>query len=198
MEQTQPIVVMIMGRPGSGKDTQAELLAQRADLFRISTSDVLLAYMEAHAGDPQVQKEQQLYDNGELMSPPFVLRIVQERVRDLAERGFEGKRGVIFSGSPRTMFEVEGLYPVLEEIFGHEHIFAFYLEIPAEEGIARIQKRNARELDRGEDKLRVRMREYAERTEPVLAYLEERGVLHRIDGMGTIEEIAERIAEELA
>ncbi|MEX2007902.1 MAG: nucleoside monophosphate kinase, partial [Candidatus Spechtbacterales bacterium] len=193
----QPIAVMVMGRPGAGKDTQAELVAKHVNLMRISTSDVLVAYMDEHAGEPEVQKERVLFDRGDLMSPSFVLGIVQERVRELAAGNFKGKRGIIFSGSPRTMFEVEGLYPVLEEIFGQENIFAFYLEIPAEEGIARIQKRNARELDRGEEKLRIRMREYTERTEPVLRYLEGRGVLHRVDGTGTIEEIAGRIVEEL-
>lgn len=189
----KPIAIFIMGRPGAGKDTQAELLAARFNLEHIMTSDLIQQKFQDYQDDPTVKKEKKLFDSGALNTPQWVVSLIKERIEELASRSFEGRSGIIFSGSPRTRFEVENLEPVLEEKFGRDYLFAIYLDISESEGIKRILKRGARALDRDSKKIHIRMSEYDERTKPVLEYFSELGLLQRIDGTPTIETIAKNI-----
>lgn len=191
------IAVFVMGRPGAGKDTQAEFLAARFNLEHIMTSDLIQRKFKDSPGDPQVKREKKFFDSGTLNTPEWVVGLIKEHVQELARDNFNGKNGIIFSGSPRTQFEVENLIPTLKDIFSKEHLFAIYLDIAESEGIKRILKRGARALDRDPQKLKIRMREYDERTQPVLKYFDKMGILKRVDGAPAIEVIAQKIQDIL-
>jgi adenylate kinase len=180
-----------MGRPGSGKDTQAQLLAEKFNLQPVDTAHLLQEKFKSDSSDSQVASEKEMFETGELNTPQWVLGIVREHVTKLVAQDFDGKKGVIFSGSPRTQFEAEGLVPFLEGLFGAENLFAVYLDITEEEGIRRILKRNARALDRDPEKLKIRMQEYDTRTKPVLDFLKKRGMLSAVDGMKAREGVLE-------
>lgn len=192
------IAVIIYGPPGSGKGTQANLLEKKLDLIHFDTG----RFLEGLVHDPSLQKnkiirrERQLFDTGKLLTPSWVLRMTQRESTQVARAGW----GIVFSGSPRTMLEAEGLMPVLEKLYGKKNIFVFSLHIPEHASIARNSKRMLcticgstllaayypssrpkhcpicggklyrRTLDNPKT-IKVRLKEYHERTEPIFKFL---------------------------
>jgi adenylate kinase len=138
-------VVIVMGPPGSGKGTQANLVADKLNLYHLDTGKFLeeLVHDPNLQNDQEVQIEKQHFDSGVLVSPLFFLKWVTEKIQDLFKNGM----GIIFSGSPRTMLEGfgdgehKGLMDVLVDIYGKEHILIFLLEVPEEESIKRNSTR---------------------------------------------------------
>lgn len=188
----KPISIFVLGRPGAGKDTQAALLSDFFHLENVRTSSLLRAKFESNPTDSFIAKQKEVFDAGELNDPEWVMSVVQERVSQLYENDFEGKNGIIFSGSPRTLYEAEHLVPFVEELLGSERILALCVAISEEEGIARILKRNARPLDRDEAILHTRMEEFNERTMKAIEYLRARNALVTIDGMPALEVVFEQ------
>ena len=151
------IAVMIMGAPGSGKGTQAELLSKKLDLFHFDTGRFLrkTLYAPQSQKNKEIQKEKKLNESGKLNTPSWVLKIVSSRVKEISKLG----QSVIFSGSPRTEFEAfgdpkgiasrsygaskkqKGLIKVLEEEYGKKNMFVFSLEVSEAESIKRNKKR---------------------------------------------------------
>lgn len=193
----KPMAIMMMGRPGAGKDTQAKILADKMNLTQIVTSDLLQKKFKENPNAPKIKKEKDIFSSGGLNTPPWVLETVKEHVEKLAENDFNGANGIIFGGSPRTMYEAENLVPFLQDMLGKENTLAFYLEVSEEEGMNRILKRNSRPLDRDVEKIKVRMKEYSSRTDSVLGYLEKMGILIRINGMPPAEDVAAEIAKHI-
>lgn len=197
------IVVFVLGRPGAGKDTQADILSEKLNLIRVSTSDLLKSKLYGILGakDPKIQKEREIFESGKLNTPSWVLGVVKEFVSKMAEKDFEDKRGLIFSGSPRTLYESENLLPFLADIFGKSNMLPIFLDVPESVGIERIEERNAktpRLLDIGDGKMQLRTKEFVERTMPAIEYFEEFGVpLIKIDGTPGIEEISKNIMQAI-
>ena len=137
--QREKIVVAIYGLPGSGKGTQANLVAAKFGLINFDTGKLL----EAIWHDPKRQKEavvkreRALFDSGKLNDPAFVLGEVAKKTKELAKSGV----GIVYSGSPRTMFEAEGLVPEIERLYGKSKIFFFLLDVDPKDSIARNSRR---------------------------------------------------------
>lgn len=138
-------VVIVMGPPGSGKGTQANLVADKLNLFHLDTGKFLesLVHDPNLQSDSEVQVERKNFDEGILVSPLFFLKWVTEKIQDLFKNGM----GIIFSGSPRTMLEGfgdadhKGLMDVLSDTYGKENILIFLLEVPEEESLRRNSTR---------------------------------------------------------
>lgn len=194
----KPICIFVMGRPGAGKDTQAALLSDFFHLENLKTSGLLRARFEATPTDPVVARQKEVFDAGELNDPEWVMGIVLERVEQLFENNFDGKKGIIFSGSPRTLYEAERFVPFLVERFGKDRIVGVLVSVSEQEGIDRILKRNARPLDRDEEILRTRMQEFNERTEPAIDYLRQQDALIAIDGMPAPDVVFEQAKDAIA
>lgn len=137
--------VMIFGSPGAGKGTQAELLAKRFGFIHFDTGrylETLLNSPEAES-DPKLKEEKERFDSGELNTPSWVLSIVKEATRKIGKAGMS----IVYSGSPRTLFEAfgdeenEGLLSVLTKIYGKENIHVVLLEINEEISIKRNSSR---------------------------------------------------------
>lgn len=135
----EKFVVAFYGLPGSGKGTQANLTANVYGLVNFDTGKLL----ESIWHDPKrqkeatVAKERKLFDSGMLNTPSFVLNEVTKRTAELAKKGL----GIVYSGSPRTMFEAEGLIPRLEKLYGKDRVFFFLLDVDEKDSIARNSKR---------------------------------------------------------
>ena len=213
MAQKKKIAVSILGPPGSGKDTEAALIAAEYGLFHFKTSQVLVDIFKKNPNDPLYQREYEIYKRGELCTSSFVFDVVSQRTREIAHAG----GGIVFSGSPRTKEEVERLTPVLEELYGAEHILPLYLSVPDEDVIWRNTHRKmceqcsspvryseetkdfaacplcggkliVRELDTPE-MIRERLTVFRRATGPVLDYYPARGMLREIDGRPTPERV---------
>lgn len=199
--------IIFYGPPGSGKGTQANLLARKFDLIHFDTGKFLeaLVHDPARQDEKIVQRERKLFDAGILLTPSFVLREVTKATKRIEKAGF----GVIFSGSPRTMYEAEGFMPILEHHYGKENIFVFELCLPAHGSTERNVKRLVcsvcgytllskyyptahpkycpvcagpfykRTLDNA-DVITIRLKEYRERTEPIFGFLKKRGYAIRV------------------
>lgn len=190
-----PVAIIILGRPGSGKDTQANFLASHYNLAHIKTSALLLdEFKKTTPSNGVMRREKIIFDSGQLNTPSWVMSVIKKKISSIK---LDKNNGIIFSGSPRTLYEAENLLPFLENIFGKENVFGIYVDITEGEGIKRIIKRNERPLDRDVNILKIRMKEFEERTAPILNLFKERGILKNIDGMPASEIIFENIKKTL-
>lgn len=135
----QKIAVIIYGPPGSGKGTQANLLADKLNLLHFDTGK----FLEALLHDPKRQKEKiirrerRLFDTGKLVALSFFRQEVMKNVERIRKAGW----GIVFSGSPRTLYEVKGLLPLLEQLYGRRNVFVFEIKVPPKTSITRNSSR---------------------------------------------------------
>ncbi|MEK7541189.1 MAG: nucleoside monophosphate kinase [Patescibacteria group bacterium] len=146
-------VIILFGPPGAGKGTQAELLADKLGYYHFESSKVIEAcfknespekVFKIEGEDYKVEDEKKRWEQGLLNSPPFVVFLMIEKIKELAEVG----KSIIFSGSPRTVYEAEKEIPLLKELYGQENVRFILLEIGAETTIFRNSNRRICELIR--------------------------------------------------
>lgn len=146
-------VIIIMGPPGSGKGTQAELLADRFSLYYLETSKILEeGFRNAEAKDfinvngkkYSFLEEKRLWETGILCSPPLVSYLLKEKIQKLFKEG----KSLIMAGSPRTLPEGKEEIPFLKKLYGKKNIKILLLEITARETVFRNSHRKICELMR--------------------------------------------------
>lgn len=179
--------IVIMGAPGSGKGTQAALIVKELDLDHISTGDLLRAAVAA--GTELGKKAKQVMDRGELVSDEIVLGLLEQRL--LQENT---KNGFILDGYPRNIAQAQALDGLLERI-GQPVEEALQIDVDEEQVVTRIAKRAALEgrSDDTEETVRNRLRIYGEQTAPVVDFYAQKGILSRVLGDGSIEDVFQRI-----
>ena len=206
---------MIMGAPGAGKGTQARLLEERRGVSHISTGDIL---RDARRAGTALGREAERYmAQGLLVPDDVVIGIVADR---LAAQNHS--RGFLLDGFPRTVRQAEAL----DRILGDQRLDAVVsINVPEDELVRRLAGRRVcrqcgamfclddaavraarcdrcagelyqREDDR-EETVRARFEIYARDTAPVLRYYQDAGLLHEISGVGSREEIFQRVAASL-
>lgn len=183
--------IVLLGPPGSGKGTQAALLRDRLGLAHISTGVLLRDAVER--GTELGLKARGYMDAGELVPDGLVLDLLEERLgQDDVGSGF------ILDGYPRNLAQTEALDRVLGRI-SQPVEFAVAVTVDEGEIVDRLSKRAIEEgrSDDTEEVIRNRMRVYAEQTAPVARHYADRGQLHKVDGMGAIDEVNQRILAAL-
>lgn len=186
---TQPRTIVFLGKSGSGKDTQAKIVAEKLKpALYVSTGAFFREAMNKDTAMGRRTKE--VMDNGELM-PHWFGALAWEQT--LLEK-LKDKENIIFPSSPRNPEEAEELDEVLEWL-GRDLSEAVLVDVPDEEVIKRLLKR-AR-FDDNEKDIRARLAWFELHVGPTIDYYEKAGRLHRVDGVGSIEEIKERIAKAL-
>jgi len=179
--------IVIMGAPGSGKGTQAALIVKELGLDHVSTGDLLRAAVAS--GSELGKKAKEVMDRGELVSDQIVLGLLEERLT-----GTENEAGFILDGFPRNLAQASALDELLERI-GKPVDEALQIDVDEEQVVERIAKRAALEgrSDDTEETVRNRLKVYGELTAPVVDYYAQKGILSRVLGDGTIEEVFQRI-----
>ncbi len=183
--------IVLLGPPGSGKGTQAELLVDKLELPHISTGELLRS--AAEAGTELGLKAKRVTDRGDLVSDEIMLDLITERLsRDDVNNGF------ILDGYPRNITQAKALDEILERQ-GRPMVDVLHIDLDAEQVVQRIAGRAAEEhrSDDVEEVVRNRLRIYMEQTAPVVEYYAARGVLSRVLGQGTAEEVFQRIMSVL-
>lgn len=179
--------IVLLGAPGSGKGTQAALLVEELNLPHISTGELLRSAVKA--GTDLGLQAKVVMDRGELVSDEIMLGLIEERLSraDVAQ-------GFILDGYPRNIVQAEALDRLLERL-EQPVDEALQIDVDVEMVIARIAKRAAQEdrSDDTEETVRKRMDVYAAQTAPVVDYYANKGVLSRVLGEGSIEEVFQRI-----
>jgi adenylate kinase len=184
--------LLMLGPPGSGKGTQARLLVEVLEIPQISTGDMLRAAVAA--GTPVGREARSHMDAGRLVPDEVVIGVAAER---LAQP--DAKDGFILDGFPRTVAQAEALDGLLERL-GNRLERCLSLQVDEEELVERLLKRAELEgrSDDNEASIRTRMREYREKTEPLIDYYRKQQVLVEIPGVGDVDAIASRIREALS
>jgi adenylate kinase len=183
--------LLIMGPPGAGKGTQAGLIADHYNIPAISTGDIFRAMKTADT--PLAHQVRATMDSGGYVSDEVTNAIVVERLTqpDCGD-------GFLLDGYPRTLAQVRTLDAALDTK-GTRLDAVVSLQADVEEIVARLLKRAEIEgrSDDNEDTIRVRLREYAEKTAPLLDVYREEGILVEVDGLGPIDEVSARVFEAL-
>ena len=183
--------LVLLGPPGSGKGTQATRLKDLLQIPHISTGDLLRA--EVAAGTELGLAAKEVMARGELVSDEILLGMIRSRLsREDVANGF------ILDGYPRNVAQANALEALLAEI--NQPLQAvIQLDVPSEllvERIAGRAKAEGREDDNPES-VRKRLQVYTDSTAPVIGFYEGRGSLAKVDGVGSLDEVLERIQTAL-
>lgn len=226
-------VIILLGAPGAGKGTQAELLDEKLGSYYLETSKLIeAAVMQAKKGEYvkvggkkyNLSDEKKLWETGILCSPPFVSFLVKQKINELAKEG----RDILMAGSPRTLIEGKDQIPYLKKLFGAKNIKIAVIEISPKETIWRNSRRRICELMRhpilstekkflelkhcpldgsklvrrkGLDEpetIKVRLKEYKERTYPLIKYFKEQGLdVKMVNGEQSVGKVHEDILKAI-
>jgi len=203
--------LIILGPPGAGKGTQAEILSKRLNIPKISTGDIL---REAVTEGSELGKMAEKYMNrGELVPDDVMLALIEESLKN--------SNGFILDGFPRTISQAKGLDKILKKL-GLELKLVFLLDVPDEEIVKRLSSRRtcvncgavynmitsppkddeicdkcgAKLVIRSDDKpetIRKRLDVYRKQTAPLIDYYRDRGILKEITGTGNLQDVAEKL-----
>jgi adenylate kinase len=184
--------LILFGPPGSGKGTQAKMLAEAFNLRTVSTGEALRD--AARRGTPSGLRAKEVMDRGELVSDDMVTDIVAEI---LEARRWAGNR-FLFDGYPRTLKQVHDL-DLLMDFYGLATPQVLLLRVPEEVLFQRMVHRRSVEArsDDTDETFRERQRTYRERTAPIVTEYARRGWVHDIDGLGTPEEVFARVKDAI-
>jgi adenylate kinase len=183
--------IILLGPPGAGKGTQAQILVNEHGLVQLSTGDMLRAAVAS--GSELGQEAKAVMEAGKLMPDDIMVQIISDRIGEP-----DCANGFILDGFPRTTAQAEALDKMLHEKgLPLDHV----IEISVQDSVL-IDRINARvaqtpEADRrdddNEDTLKHRLQVYHEQTAPILPYYESRGMLKKVDGMKPIDEVSKQI-----
>jgi adenylate kinase len=182
-------ILILMGPPGSGKGTQAKVLAGRLGVPTISTGDIFRASV---AGGTELgRKAQQYIDAGEYVPDELTNAMVRER---LAED--DTRSGFLLDGYPRTVDQVavlDGLLAAQDRRLDA----VVELEVDPEELVQRLLRRAELEhrSDDTEEIIRRRLQVYTEQTLPLIEVYAERGLVIPVDGAGEMHDVSRRILQ---
>ncbi|GAB6064402.1 adenylate kinase [Deferrisoma palaeochoriense] len=210
--------LILLGPPGAGKGTQAKRLIERYGIPQISTGDILRAAVRD--GTELGRKAKEYMDAGKLVPDEVVIGIIEERLQEP-----DCAKGFILDGFPRTVPQADALKGVLGKL-GQAIDHVVSIEVPDEDLVERLTGRRTcrkcgamyhvkfsppakegvcdkcggelyqRDDDR-EETIRSRLKVYHEQTAPLVEYYEKAGLLRRIPGQGSVDEIYQRILEVL-
>jgi adenylate kinase len=180
--------LLIMGPPGSGKGTQSELIAQRYGIPAVSTGDIFRANMAE--GTPLGIEAKKYVDSGGYVPDSVTNEMLRSRLDE-----DDARHGFLLDGYPRTLAQVDFLDEILAAQ-GAKLDRVIELVVDQEETVARLLQRARDEgrTDDTEDVIRRRQQIYTDETAPLLPVYAERGLLVRVDGAGTVDEVSARLA----
>lgn len=174
--------IVFLGAPGVGKGTQATLLCRRHGWKHLSSGELLRDAVARRT--PLGLRAKSVMDRGELVADDILLGLIEEAVEAVGETGF------VLDGYPRNVAQAENLDGILSRQ-RKEIDRVILLSVPAEEVEARLKVRGRSDDD--PKIVRRRLQVYEEQTAPLVGYYEERDLLRRVDGLGAIEEIRDRV-----
>ena len=208
--------LVLLGKPGAGKGTQAALLSAHYGVEHLSTGDVFRSAVAQ--GTPVGLEVQQYLDTGELVPDEIVIRVVDEHFA----AGGPLEDGFILDGFPRTLVQAEELEQVLTD---HPLDLVLNIEVPTETILHRIAGRRVcvncgasyhvthrpkvdwtcdvcggdvvQRDDDTEDAVTTRLEVYARQTVPIIDFYEKLGKLVVVDGVGDGTEVQERLIKEI-
>jgi adenylate kinase len=179
--------IFFIGPQGSGKGTQAKILANHLGFFHWDNGAIC---REAGKMDNEIGREvQQTMEKGLYLSDELLLKVAGQKLASLP-----ADQGIVFDGIPRRLSQAEFLMDLLPKQ-GRSNFTTIFLDIPKEESVKRIMLRAETEhrADDTKEAVEQRLQQYYEQTLPILDFMKQHGQFIEIDGLGTIEETAQKI-----
>jgi adenylate kinase len=179
--------LILFGPPAAGKGTQAKRLVDGRGMVQLSTGDMLRAAIAS--GSELGQRVSGIMQRGELVSDEIVIALIEERLAEAEAAG-----GAIFDGFPRTLAQAQALDIMLERR-GSRIDLVVRLKVDDEALLRRVAGRFAESgrPDDNPESFQVRLSAYNDQTAPLLPYYETQNKLVEVDGMGSIEAVAQAI-----
>lgn len=181
--------IVLFGAPGAGKGTQASRLEDKYGLVHISTGDVFRYNIKNET--PLGQTAKRYLDEGQLVPDEVTINILHQEVEKYPEA-----KGFIFDGFPRTTAQAKDLRNLLRKK-NSEILAMIFLKVDDEILVSRLINRgktSGRKDDANEGIIRKRIRVYYEQSEIVKSYYQKANKYFEIDGVGTIDEITDKIS----
>lgn len=179
--------LILFGPPGAGKGTQAAKLKDELGLAHLSTGNIFRSAISNQT--PLGVKVKSILDAGILVPDQVVVELVAEEIKKP-----EYHKGIILDGFPRTVSQAEAYDALLEER-GESVSALIALTVPDQTLIERILSRGEGRSDDTEEKIEKRLDVYRSETEPVIGYYRKKQVVFEVDGVGSVEDIYQRILE---
>ncbi|MCH2165371.1 MAG: adenylate kinase [Marinovum sp.] len=188
--------IILLGPPGAGKGTQANLLVEARGMVQLSTGDMLRAARTS--GTTMGKRVAEVMDRGELVTDEIVIGLIREKLEEGSEGGF------IFDGFPRTLAQADALGALLAET-GQALDHVIELEVDDDVLVSRILNRAAEaaaagqsvRADDNEESLKTRLMEYYKKTSPIIGYYHAKGALTKVDGLAEIDTVQASISTVL-
>ncbi len=172
--------IIFLGPQGSGKTTQAKMLAEHLGLPYIEMGQL---FRDRANEDSEVAKQiKSALNSGELVPDEIAVKALHEKLARQANRA-----GFVLDGYPRNQAQMEGLTTTIDKVF--------YVKVPDEESISRLLKRGR--ADDTEEALKRRLQIYHEKTEPLLSQFRTKNLLVEIDGQPAVEDVNRTILEKM-
>lgn len=184
--------IVLFGPPGAGKGTQAIKLKDKYELVHLSTGDILRKEIEKNSELGQLAKS--YMNKGELVPDEVVINMIENCLNE-----YSNSNGFIFDGFPRTTEQAKTLDKLLVK-HNREIDTMLSLEVDDEELVDRIIQRGinaGREDDKNESVIYNRIITYNKKTAPLKEYYSEQNKYNSIDGVGTVEEVFDRLCEKI-
>jgi adenylate kinase len=180
---------IFFGPPGAGKGTQAKLISQEYGLIHLSTGEILRSAIERQT--PLGKQAKQYVEKGELVPDDIIIGMIRNRLKS-----YENPKGFIFDGFPRTIAQAEAFDSMLKEL-NSEVTAVIRIKVTDDEILKRLLNR-AKIEGRSDDTPEIiqhRIQVYRKNTEPLIEYYRKQNKLYEVDGLGTIEEVNQRIKQ---
>lgn len=187
------MILILLGAPGAGKGTQAQRIVETRGIPQLSTGDMLRDAVAS--GSPLGKQVKDIIDRGDLVPDAIIEQIITERIKapDCA-------KGFILDGAVRTVGQAE----MIDRVLGSQNRdldAVILLEVDDEELINRLQTRISQARETGQplraddniETFRKRQEVYRSQTAPLIPYYESQGKLRRVNGMGSVDEVAAEI-----
>lgn len=187
------MILILLGPPGAGKGTQAQRVVERRGIPQLSTGDMLRA--ERDSGSPLGRKVKAIMDGGNLVSDDIIEQLLTARIKEP-----DCKRGFILDGAVRTVGQAKMIDRVLKKQKRALDV-VIELVVDDDELVNRLKKRVADTVaagkpvrpDDNEETFRKRQAVYRQETAPLIPFYLEQGKLRKVDGMGSVAEVAAAI-----
>ncbi|WP_395046367.1 adenylate kinase [Flavobacterium sp.] len=184
------INIVLFGKPGAGKGTQAEFLKEKYSLTHLSTGDIFRFNIKNETELGKLAKT--FMDKGDLVPDELTIKMLESEVDKN-----QHSKGFLFDGFPRTLAQASALDVFLSSK-NQEITATIALEADDEILVQRLLERgktSGRIDDQDEEKIRNRYQEYNEKTAPLMNYYKNQDKFYAVNGIGTIQEITERLSK---
>jgi adenylate kinase len=184
--------LLIVGPPGAGKGTQARFLSELFGVPDISTGDIFRANIKN--GTPLGLQVKAIVDAGDYVPDSLTNEIVTNRLKEA-----DAANGFLLDGYPRTLEQVHFLNDLLQRA-GKPLEAVIRLVADQDEVVARLTRRAQEQgrVDDSEEAIRHRQEVYQRETAPLIDVYREQGLLIEVDGLGEVDDVAQRVREALA